>query len=242
MKESKTVKKIGILLAVMLLVFGLAGCSAQQSPENTPSINATGIGKITTEPDTVEMSFTVATEGKDKNVQGDNAAKTQKVIDALVAAGLANDEMETKNVNFYPLRRWDKDKGDVLTGYRAENTLVIKTKKTTLSGALVDAAVQNEAEMAGSLSFSLSDEGKQNLLGQAIEKAVADARTQAEATAKAAGVQLAKIRRIDVLKNSQPGPILFDTRLKMAEAAVDTPILPADAEFSVTVNVSYEIK
>ena len=234
-------KKYYFLVAMILVIAVLAGCGTQRSLDNTPAINATGIGKITTEPDTVEMRFTVATEGKDNNVQGENAAKTQKIIDALVAAGLVKDEIETKNVNFYPLRRWDKDKGDQIIGYRAENTLVIKTIKTGQAGTFVDTAVQNGAEMAGSLSFSLSDEGKQNLLDQAIEKAVADARKQAEATAKAAGVILVRIKKIDIVKISS-SPVLFDTRLKAAEAVADTPILPSDAEYSLAVNVSYEIK
>ena len=234
-------KKTYFLLTMILVVAVLAGCGAQQPLENTPVITATGIGKITTEPDTVEMRFTVATEGKDNNVQGNNAAKTQKIIDALVVAGLSKDEMETNNVNFYPLRRWDKDKGDQITGYRAENTLVIKTKKIEQAGTFIDTAVQDGAEMAGSLSFFLSDEGKENLLDQAIEKAVADARKQAEAAAKAAGIELVRIKHIDVLKNNGAGPVLYDTRLKL-EAAAPTPILPADAEYSVQVNVSYEIK
>jgi len=233
-------KKLYPVLAVLLLVFVLAGCQAQ-SPDNVPTINATATGKITTEPDMVEIRFTVATEGKDNTVQGDNAAKTKKVIDALAAAGLTEDEMETQNVNFYPLRRWDNNKGDQISGYRAENTIVIKTKQTDKAGSIVDTAVQNGAEMAGNLFFSLSDEGKQKLLDQAIEKAFVDARKQAEATAKAAGVQIVKVRKIDLEKNSSYPPILYDMR-STAEAAPDTPVLPKDAEFSVTVHVSFEIR
>ena len=236
-------RKLYSVLALSLLIFVLSGCMVQQSPENVSLINTTGTGKITTDPDTVEVKFSVATEGKGKNVQSDNAAKTQKVIEALVSAGLTKDETDTKNVNFYPLRRWDKEKGDQIIGYRAENSIVIKTTKTDKAGTFVDTAVENGAEMVGSLSFSLSDEGKEKLLDQAIEKAVGDARKQADAAAKAAGAQIVRVKRIDVQKNNEDGPVLYkQLRAAADEAVVQTPILPQDAEYAVMVQVSFEIE
>lgn len=237
-------RKAPFLLAMLLILLLAAGCASQPAPENTATINTTGIGKITTQPDTVEVRLSIITEGKDKKVQEENASKTQKAIDALLALGLEKGELETQNVSFQPIYRWHQDKGQQLIGYRAENTLLVKTRKLDKASAVIDTAVKNGAEMVGNLNFSLSDEGQEALMEQAIEKAVQDAKTQAEAAAQAAGVKIAGIQTINVLKNSSPPPILYDMRLAKDEGAPapDTPVMPAEAEYIITVQAAFIIK
>lgn len=232
-------------LLLVVLVLSLVGCGAQESGKEVPVINATGLGKITTKPDSMEVRFSVITQGKDKTVQEENAAKTQKAIDALIALGLTKEEMETRNLNFHPVTKWDQKAGEQIIGYRAENSIVIKTKKLEKAGEITDTAVKSGAEMIGNLTFSLSDEGKEKLLDQAIEKAVQDARRQAESTAKAAGVKIVGIKEINVQKQAEQGPIYYDRTMlrKAAEGAssVATPVLPQDADYIVIVSVAFKI-
>jgi len=228
-----------VLLFTSLMVF--SGCAAQQATTEIPSIDVVGTGKITTEPDTVEIRISVVTESKNKNVQEINAEKTQKVIDALTNLGLEKEEMETQNVNFYPLRHWTEKGGEQITGYRAENTLVIKTQKIEKAGQIADTAVEKGAQRIGNLSFSLSDEGKEKLLDKAIEEAVSDAKKQAEAVAKAADVEIVGIENISVLKSLSSRPIYYEAKMR-AENEVETPVIPKDTEYTVTVNVEFKIK
>lgn len=234
-------KRYWHLFAVLLLIIMISGCAAQPSSEEVPTINATGYGTITTEPDTVEIRLSVITEGKTKNVQEENAAKTNSTIEALLALGLTKDELETQNVNFYPLQRWDKNLGNQTIGYRAENTLLVKTKKTDLAGTITDTAIKNGAETVGSLNFTLSDEGKEKLLGEAMEKAVLDARKQADAAAAAAGVKIIGIKNISISKASQ-SPIIYMRAKESADAAApETPVIPEDTEYTITVQASFII-
>lgn len=235
-------KKLVTILLLMTLVFSVSGCTAESS-KDVSVINTIGSGKITTKSDTLEIRFSVITQGKDKGVQQENAKKAEAVIEALEGIGLTKEEMETRNVNFYPLTRWDEKLGEQITGYRAENSIHVKTQKVDLAGKIADTAVLKGAEMIGNIAFILSDEGKAKLLDEAIEKAVLDARKQAEATAKAAGVSIAGIKEINVHKNTGTVPIYpSDMRLKAAGEAFDTPVIPQDSDYIVTVNVSFRIK
>lgn len=236
-------KKLVIVMLLIGLVFSVAGCGTGSTVEASV-INAVGTGKITTAPDELEVGFSVITQGKDKNVQQENAKKVQKVIDALLNIGLTKEEMETKSVNFRPLTRWDEKAGEQIIGYQAENTINIKTHQVDLAGKISDTAVENGASMVGNMAFNLSDEGKEKLLEQAIEKAVLDAKKQAEAAAKASGVSIAGIKEINVQKSAGSMPIFYsDLRMKaMEQAAVDTPVLPQDTDYVVSVNVSFIIK
>lgn len=234
-----------LLISILVMTVLTAGCGVQQPPGEVPSINAVGTGKITTEPDTLEVRFTVVSEGKDKSVQSENAQKTQKVIDSLIAIGLLKEEMETQNISFNPMYEWDTKTGQRIVGYRAENSILITTEKLDKAGQITDTAVNNGATMVGNLAFSLSEEGKSQILDSAIEKAVEDARKQAEASAKAAGVSIQGVKRIDIQKQGQRTPVYFDNMKTFAtkgESAMDTPVIPQDAEYIISVNVSFIIK
>ncbi len=230
------------MLMISLLIVG-AGCGVQSAVQEEPVINTTGVGKITTEPDTLELTFSVVTEGKDKNIQDTNAQKTQKVIDALLALGLDKEELETQNVRFNPKYNYNNGKQQ-LVGYRAENMIKITTKKLDKAGKITDTAVNNDAESVSNLKFSLSDEGKEQLLDKAIEKAVVDARIQADAAAKAAGIEIIGVKQLSVQKEMDRGPIYFDYQMMKTanKEKAETPILPKDAEYFVTVQVAYKIK
>jgi len=232
-----------LFLALLLVVVLIAACSSQPYPENVSTINAVGTGQITAQPDTAEVRLSVITEGKNKSVQETNAAKTQKVIDALLALGLTKEEMKTRNVNFQPIYKWDNNRGNQIVGYRAENSIAIKTKKIEIAGQIGDTAIKNGAETIGGLKFSLSDEGKEKLLEQAIEKAITDAKQQAEAAARSAGVKIVNIKQINIQKGTSNPPVLEDAiRMKSIAAAPETPVIPGDTEYSVTVQVLFEIQ
>lgn len=239
-------KKSSMMLVIAIMVVGIfmfTGCSTQTSTNDVSTINVNGTGKITTEPDTVELRISIETDGKTREVQEENAQKAQKIIDELLNLGLEKKEIETQNVNFYPLKKWTKKQGEVITGYRAQNTIVVKTNKTEKAGAITDTAVKNGAQNVGSLVFSLSDEGKEKLLDQAIQVAVDDAKRQGDAAAKALGVNLAGVKNVNVIKTSAGAPIYFESRKLMAADAInETPIMPQDTEYIVTVDVAFIIK
>ncbi|NLW25590.1 MAG: SIMPL domain-containing protein [Clostridia bacterium] len=235
-------KKNKLIFACLFILFLVAGCNSTGSTE-VSTIDTIGNGKITAEPDQIEISFTVETEGQTEAVQSENASKTEKVINALLELGLNKEDLETKSINFTPVYKYVNGERKQ-NGFRASNTIVVKTEKVDLAGKIMDTAVANGATSTGGVAFILSEAGKEKLLDQAVEKAVADARKQAESAAKALGVQISGIKNVTVVKNDPgyPGPIYFDVAVKRTAATVETPVLPAEQEVVVTVNVSFIIK
>lgn len=240
-------KKSSIFVVGVLFILGLfffTGYAAQSTGNNdVPTLNVNGTGKIITKPDLAEIRISIVTDGKTKDVQEENAAKTQKVIDALLNLGLEKKEIETERVNYYPIKKWTEKEGEVITGYRAENTILVKTNKTDKAGIIADTAVANGAQNVGNLEFSLSDSGKEKLLEQAIKLAVNNAKKQAEATAKSLGLTIAGVQNVNVIKSSGGGPIYLETAQVMAtDARIDTPVMPKDTEYMVSVEVAFIIK
>ncbi|MGI6225712.1 MAG: SIMPL domain-containing protein [Peptococcales bacterium] len=241
MSKKSLMMVMGLLV---LTVFIFSGCSTNGPTNEISTLNVNGTGKITTEPDTVEIRISIVSDGKTKDVQEENANKAQAIIDELIKLGLEKKEIETQNINFYPLKKWTEKDGEVTTGFRAENTIVVKTTKIEKAGSITDTAVRNGAQNVGNLVFSLSDAGKEKLLDKAIEVAVADAKKQAEATAKALGVNISGVKNVNVIKSSVGSPVYLESRQFMAAAdmATETPIMPQDTEYMVTVDVAFMIK
>lgn len=241
-------KKVLTFLTV-LIIGGLiiSGCGATQNYQGmseVPTINVNGTGTIITQPDLVQIGVNVVTEGEGKDVQGKNAEKAEKVINGLLDLGLDKKEIETVNVSFNPIKQWTEKEGETIKGYRAENSLLIKTKKIDLAGQIIDTAVKLDAQKVGNITFSLSDEGKEELLEKAIDAAIADARKQADAAAKSAGVTIAGVKNIEIYQNDNNYPVYL-RKVESAAAAEDlmvtTPINPKDTEYEVRVKAAFLI-
>ncbi|MFZ5945575.1 MAG: SIMPL domain-containing protein [Bacillota bacterium] len=238
-------KKIMVLSLLVLSLFLFSACGSQQiyqGTSETPAISVQGTGKIIAEPDTVEIRVTISSEGTDSKVQEQNAAKTQKVIDALIKLGLDKKEIETEYVNFYPLRHWTEKEGEIIKGYRAENTIKVKTTKLDKVGQIIDTAVAEGAQQVGNLAFDLSDQAKEEMMDKAIEAAIKDARKQADAAAKAAGVSISGVKKIQVVKNTGGAPIYLEARAADMKEKAETPIMPKDAEYVLMVQAEFLIK
>lgn len=231
---------VGLLAAVLVLG---TGCQNVTPQAETPYIAVQGAGQVKTTPDEVQISITIATETEDATAQEENAQKVQAVIDELQEIGLTEEEIQTTGANFFPRTRWD-DGREVQLGYRAENYLQVETKQLDLISAIIDRSVAAGAERVGGLNFMLSDEAKENLLEDALDSAVQDARSQAEITLRALDQEVAGIKRIEVVKeHSYPMLQSADMMRGMGtEEAQETPIIPGEVDFNINIVAEFFIR
>ncbi len=235
-------KKALVLMAVSLsMVIFLAGC--QTTGGSQPYISVNGNGNVKAEPDTADLTITVISESKDKSAQEANAKKVEKIIEVLKEIGLEEKEIKTSSVNFYQNIRWENGR-EVNYGYKAENSLQIKTKKIDLLGQITDQAVANGAERVSGLNFSLSTEGKANLMDQVIASATADAKVQAEAAAKSLGTSVTGVKSVHIIKESSPYVyrVMSDMAMAKSEEEASTPIMPGELDYSISAAVEFFIK
>ncbi len=180
-------------------------------------------------PDRAEISAGVETRAPTaKAALAANGAAMQKVIAALRANG--GRDVTTQTVSLSTAF----DQNGQPNGFVASN---VATAETTLAGAgaLIDAAVAAGANTIYGPSLSRSDADA--LYGQALAKAVDDAKARGEILAKAAGRSLG---RVTAMAESGAAPVPFAAKASAAQDS--TPVVSGPQETSASVSVTYELR
>ena len=232
----------GALVCAALLALTLVIPTGTASAEEAlPTLTMNGVGSAQIAPDMAEITLGVITEAKDAaKAHSDNAAQAARVQAAVKALGVAERDIQTTRYDFSPI--YDvKDNGrSVTTGYTVTNAIVVKVRNLANVGKVIDAALANGANRVDSLEFSASDPSAAK--DAALADAARDARSKADAVARALGVRIVRI--LNVYADAQsPAPRNF-MPMMMAKEAYDagTPISAGELSFEASVNVTYVIE
>ena len=241
--------KIIVPVSLMLFSIVLSACSgvaAAKAPasanladgEPPPrTISVTGSGKTVLTPDIAYINIGVQTEDQDaSSAVSENTLQTQEVIDALTAAGVAKEDIQTTNFNIYP--RQDYDPQGQPTGeitYIVTNTVYVTVRDLDQIGDLLNSAVAAGANTIHGIQFDVDD--KAEALSDARASAVKNAETIAQELAAAADVGLGEIQSISTFTGGYPSP-LFEGRGGGANIMADAPVPISAGQMIVTVEVS----
>jgi uncharacterized protein YggE len=231
-------KRLFLLVAAGLTVVALAGAvglpdlAGAQDPAHTEdSVTVSGVGEVDAVPNEAKMSFGAETRRPTAQAAvAANADVMRKIINALRQAG--GRELATQWVSVYPFT----DESGAVNGYSASNS-VSAVSDVDDAPALIDAAAEAGANQISGPGLSSSN--AEALYRQALAKAIADARLNAEALARAAGRSLGEITTIVEGGASQPEP-LYDRAQAAADSA--TPIEPGKQQTSATVSVTFTLR
>jgi uncharacterized protein len=217
------------LLVLAAVAWPEGASSAADEAED--GITVTAVGSVKAVPDRAQLSFAVTTEGATaKEASRANAARMTELIDALKAAGVGSQDIQTQSVS---VSRRHSPTGAQLPGYTAENTVSVKVASNR-AGAIVDLAVENGATNASGPTFDVSD--REALYRDALGAAVREARKKAEAIADAGGVAVGDVTR--VVEGASAEPPMY---LEAAARAAPTPIEPGQEEVQATVTVTFAV-
>jgi len=247
MIEKRSLFMLAFVIMAMACV-GFAAAAPLDLTSNDKVIHASGTGNVIGTPDRAQITFSVETDNADvKIAQQDNAQRMAKVIDALVAIGIPRDALKTTGYNIYPVYE-DSTKyilDQKVRTYRVTNTLTVTLHDVSKTGEVIDVAVANGINQARSIQFLLSDEQSQVLRTEALKKAVARARADADTVAGAMGTIISGVQSADI--NGGYSPVLFDNYQyqagnAMMKSAEPTPIQPGDITVSAQVSITYLIR
>lgn len=236
-----------LFVALSLLAVLLSACSgaavSSQNPEPPRILNINGHGEVSITPDLAYINIGVHTEDQDAaTAVNTNNIQTQKVITALKALGIAGEDIHTINFNIYQGDKYNME--GMLEGkfFFVDNQVNITARDLSKLGDILTASIDAGANNINGIQFDVSE--KSEALAQAREKAVADAKAQAQELARLSGVELGEITSLNVY-NSGGIPTPYYAYGKgggggAAEAAV--PVSPGLFTISVEVNISYTIK
>ncbi len=238
---------VGISLALVLAIVGLAGCAAPGQISlvtQEEGIWVTGQGKVSAVPDIVTLRLGIqAQEASVAQAQTQAAEAMDKVMTALIDNGVAEKDIQTQYFSIRQVTKWDRVKEEeVVVGYRVTNKVTAKIRDIDKAGAIIDAVAEAGGDLTriDSLSFSIDDPSA--YYEQARGKAMAEAKAKAEQLAELAGVKLGKPTYIseDISYPIYPREIYVGEAPVLAPAP-PTPIMPGETEISLTVQVAYTI-
>jgi uncharacterized protein YggE len=240
MTHTRRVAAVGAVVAAGLAIAALAGVGrpdaahGQTAAPPTRGITVTGNGSVKAAPDRADFSFGVETQGEtsEQALERNNEA-VQEVTDAIKSAGLAASDIQTQQVSVSP--RYSMD-GQKIIGYSATNSVNAKVHDLATAGAVVEAAVGAGANQVYGPTFSIADQTE--LYSSALEDALADAKTKAQALASSAGVSIGPV--ITIVEGSSFGPPVPVAEAQAQEGGA-VPIEPGIQEIVATVTVTYEI-
>ena len=241
----KLLRVTALLLILVVAAVGTVS-AASDSTDNDNVIHSTGTGMVIGTPDRAQVTFSVQTENTDvKAAQAENSAQMNKVIEALVGAGIPRDALKTTGYNIYPV--YEETKGlmnQKVKTYRVTNTLTVTLHDVSRTGEVIDIAVANGINQADSIQFMLSDQQQKTLRTEALKKAVVAARNDADAVAEAMGTTINGVKNADISGGYYP--VVFQnyqySEDAMVKGAGSTPVQAGDITVSATVTVTYTIR
>ena len=244
MKTKSLLFSLVILLAILLSACGPASLPAASSSQTPPrTLTISGAGKVSLKPDIAYIYVGVHTEKPTAAESvAENNANTQKLIEALKAAGVDAKDIQTTNFSIWQNNQFGPDGKPSGTNYAVDNTVYLTVRKLEKLGDLLDAAVKAGANNINSIQFDVAD--KTQAMSAARAEAVKNDRAQAEELATAAGVKLGDVQSIQYY-DASPSPIFQGKGMGgggAVSADVAVPINPGQMEITVTVTMAYDIK
>jgi uncharacterized protein YggE len=171
-------------------LFYIGGKKVERDISQPPAtISVTGEGKVTAVPDIAAVTLGMQT----KRMDSADSAKQQleKVMDAVFKAvkalGVEEKDISVQYLSLNPIYDWTQT-GQIFRGFEASQSLRVKVRKLDTISDVVSVATKAGANQVGGVEFTIDD--PKALQAQAREKAIADAKGQAEKLADQLGVRL----------------------------------------------------
>jgi uncharacterized protein YggE len=211
------------------------------APPAAPTVVVGGEGVVQAVPDRAWINVGVESRAQNpRDAQRRNTEVMAPVIAKLKAAGIPDEAIRT--IGYDLQLEWDYvNNKRVARGYVARNTVEVRVDNIDRLGELLEIAVGSGATTLGGIRFDLKD--RATVEAQALRRAVADARSKAEAVAAAAGQAIDRVVRIEeqgVSSGPPPRPMFREAQLAAADASV--PISAGEIEIRANVAITATLK
>jgi hypothetical protein len=215
--------------------------------EDVTKLTVRGEAEVEKPADQLRMSIGVQTDAvAAADALRENTQRMNEVIAALEKIGLAKSEYETGRFRIRPQyserpRQPQPDWRPTIVGYQVVNSLVVRTKKLDLAGAMIEAANEAGANSIDVAGFELSD--PRMYRAEAIATATRNAIDDAAALAGAAGLRLVRIVAINLdHAGAETRELSFGAQTRaLAADGGPPPIAPGEVIVRAAVTVVYEI-
>ena len=215
-----------------------APAAAQVMAVATPSqVVTTGYGEARIVPDRATIVVGVQSRAATASAaSAENARRQSAILDTLRAVGLNNEQLSTINYSVSPEMQYNQNGGAPrVTGYTVSNSVRVALRRIEDVGRVIDAALAKGANDISSLQFESSK--SDSVRRSAMAVAVANARGDAEALARAAGGSLGPL--LELSTNSPPVQPMMRALATPAPGGMRTPIQPGEETINVIVSARW---
>jgi uncharacterized protein len=222
----------------LLVAFAFGSSTALAATTDITEIGASGTGSVSLPPDVATVNAAVETYSENAaDAVAQNNAIYDRAIGALRKLGIARDDV---TLGYYNVRYNPRPAVMPATptgeryGYTVTRSFLVKVHDIGKAGTVSDACIAAGATGINGVDFGLSDPDAAR--SQAIAKAVADARSSAEALARAAGLRIVRTKSIDFGGPFGGEPVRMMARVAAAPA---TQFDESNVNVTVTVRAVY---
>lgn len=238
---------VGAVFGTILMasrLFGPLPLSVNQTTtQRLASFDVSGESELITVPDQAEVSVGISARGATvAEAQSIANGSINAITQAVKDLGIEDKDIKTLDYSINPEYDYESTFRPIIA-YNVSTTLRVKTSELEKVNAIIDTATANGANQVNGVSFSLSEEMRDELTNEAREEAIADARKNAEELARLSGMKLGRIMNVyeQPPYNYQP-PMPYGGGVMMAKDAMmeQTSIQPGSTTFTYRVTLSYE--
>jgi len=230
------------LLASTGVAFAPAHAATVEIEAQGPVIELSVFESVTAEPDLVTIGAGVSTQARTAvEAMRLNSAEMRKVIDQILALGVAQEDIQTTGISLNAQYDYDRpNQRQVFRGYQVSNRVSVKLRDIDATGAALDALVSAGATDLSGPSFSIEDDeaAKDLARARAIERADARARSYANM------VGYDDVRVLSISESIQGrGPAMqMEMRSLAADAAPAVPpVQPGQVSTGVSITIKFEM-
>lgn len=221
---------------LLCLLLGLLLLASPALADDDALLTVQGSAVVTLPADMARVSVGVETSALTvADAVASNAQTIARVQDALIAAGVAPQDLKTENYYVNVNYEYTSQGAPELTGYCVSNTLLVLVRSVDDLGTVIDQAAAAGANQIFGVSFLSSVEAA--AYDQALTLAVQEGARKAALLAAAAGKELG---RLEALEEGSPmnqrHTVTFDKA-----AASGTSLIAGDLTVSATVTLTYRL-
>lgn len=229
-------------ILIGLLVSGCASAAvpatAQVPPERPyRTVDVSADASVTRAPDRAVVRLGVESTARTaRAATAANAEAMTAVVDALEGLGIPSSAIRTESISLSP--RYARGDGEpTLTGYQATNRVSVRVDTIDRLGRVVDAAIAAGANRVEGIRFQIAD--PEAAYHEALERATAKARREAEVLARALGETLGPAIRVST--GGVRAPVSQAPRPELLRAQAATPVQPGELEVRAVVHITYRL-
>lgn len=206
-----------------------------------PGVLTTGDATVKVKPDIAIVTVGAIAQGATaEDAQSSVAERVARILDKAKALGIAPKDQTSGGYHIEPQYAYGPNQAPRITGYQANQQIVLTLRDVNAAGKALDALVQGDGANNVSIRFTLED--PKAAQANARNLAIADARSKADAMAGAAGVHLGRVIAVTDAGSRQPSFIALDKAMTQPAASAPTQIPVGDLDVVVHVQVQFEIQ